>query len=83
MTPDQRPEKAMADLIRKASDNYKKATRDELATVTGVSVKTFDRYMAGIAGAPTFTIPQLINIATILDIPVSALLPDMLFQDAA
>lgn len=82
MTTAQNTEKVMTDLIREHNKTTK-ATREELATAAGLSPKTYDRYMAGVAGAPTFTVPHLINIAGVLGVPLSALMPADHMQDAA
>ena len=87
MTTATHPEAELAHNIRAAMD-AKGATREQVYKRVGLSERTFDRYMDGVEGAPTFTIPQIIRIALALDVDASTLLPSGLLptepvQDAA
>ena len=82
MASAQNPEAAIADEIRGRA----KAEGIALETIwsqIGLSQRTATRYMAGHTGKPTFSIQDLIGIASILGITLSELLPNEVMQDAA
>jgi hypothetical protein len=84
MTTATHPEAELTANIRKAMrDNN--ITREQVYKRIGISDRTFDRYMEGIEGAPTFTIPQIIRIGLAVGVDASTLLPTHLLptEDAA
>jgi transcriptional regulator with XRE-family HTH domain len=76
------PDSEIADLIREALSD-KNLTQEELAQKIGISYSSLRRGLEQHRGdCRSFTILQLIKIASVLDLPASRLVPAQLKQPA-